>query len=96
MHDDIGVAYCAEAKTGKVLYEERLAEGRVYASTVRAGEKLYCVARDGRTFVLAAKPQFELLATNHLDDGSMFNASPAVADGRIYIRSDKFLYCIGN
>jgi hypothetical protein len=96
MHDDSGVAYCAEAKTGKVLYEERLAEDRVYASTVRAGSNLFCVARDGRTFVLAAKPKFELLATNNLDDGSTFNASPAIADGRLYIRSDKYLYCIGN
>jgi hypothetical protein len=46
-------------------------------------------------FVLAAKPEFELLATNELDDGSLFNGSPAVAGSQILLRSDKFLYCLG-
>jgi len=99
MHDDLGIAYCAEAETGEVLWEKRLADGQVYASTVIAGDNLYAVARDGRVFVMAAKPRFELLATNKFDeddDGTMFNASPAIADGRLYIRSDKYLYCIGN
>jgi hypothetical protein len=46
-------------------------------------------------FVLAAKPEFELLATNELRDGSLFNASPAVTGNRILLRSDKYLYCVG-
>jgi hypothetical protein len=45
--------------------------------------------------VIAAKPKFELLATNELRDRSMFNATPVAVDGKLYIRSDKALYCIG-
>ncbi|MBM3459845.1 MAG: serine/threonine protein kinase, partial [Armatimonadetes bacterium] len=48
------------------------------------------------TFVLAAQPRFSQLAVNDLRDGSTFNASPAVSHGRLYIRSDRFLYCIGS
>ena len=47
-------------------------------------------------FVVAAKPQFELLEHNVIaGDDSVFNATPAIADGQIYLRSDKFAYCIG-
>lgn len=96
-HDNLGIVYCVDAKTGQVAYEERLnpAPGMVYPSPILADGKLYYVSRSGRAFVLAAKPKFELLAQNSLPDGGMFNASPAVADNRLLLRSDKFLYCIG-
>jgi len=95
-HDNLGIAYCANAKTGSVIYEERLPRaGQVYASPIVADGRVYFLSRGGRTFVLPARPQFELLATNDLDDRSMFNASPAVAGKRLLIRSDKFLYCLG-
>jgi hypothetical protein len=44
---------------------------------------------------VAAKPEFDELAANDLDDGSVFNGSPAVDGSRLLIRSDKALYCIG-
>lgn len=96
MHEQRGVAYCAKADSGEVVYEERLErEGQVYASALLADGRLYYLTRDGRTFVLAAKPTFEQLAVNQLGDGSLFNGSPAVDGQRLLIRSDKFLYCIG-
>jgi hypothetical protein len=96
MHEKLGVAYCAEADTGEIVYEERMDRGgQVYASTLLADGRVYHLNRSGRMFVLAAKPEFELLATNDLDDGSLFNGSPAVAGNRILLRSDKFLYCLG-
>jgi outer membrane protein assembly factor BamB len=96
MHDSLGIAYCAEAKSGKIVYEERVAQaGQVYASPVLADGKLYYVSRSGRTFVLAAGPKYELLAVNSLGDTSTFNASPAVAGDRLLLRSDRFLYCLG-
>ncbi|MDP6358786.1 MAG: PQQ-binding-like beta-propeller repeat protein [Planctomycetota bacterium] len=96
VHEKLGIAYCAQADTGKLLYEERLNRaGQVYASTLLADGRLYYLNRSGRMFVLAAKPKFELLSTNDLRDGSRFNASPAVTGNRILLRSDKFLYCIG-
>ncbi|MBM4035045.1 MAG: serine/threonine protein kinase [Planctomycetes bacterium] len=94
--ESAGVAYCAEAKTGRMVYEQRLsAAGEIYASPLLADGKLYYLTRKGRTFVLAAKPAFEQLAVNELDDGSTFNASPAVAGGRLLLRSNRFIYCIG-
>jgi hypothetical protein len=96
MRDNAGIAYCAEALTGKIVYEERLGgDSQTYASPVLADGKLYYVSRSGRTFVLKAEPQFEQLAVNDLSDGSTFDASPAVAGNRIYLRSHRFLYCVG-
>lgn len=97
MNDVLGIAYCAELTTGKIRYEERVpgAGAGVYASAVLADGKIYYLARDGRTFVVAARPQFDLLATNTLGDRAVFNASPAIDRGRLYIRTDQNLYCIG-
>jgi outer membrane protein assembly factor BamB len=96
VRDSPAVAFCAVAKTGQVVYEERLDDGgQVYASPVLADGRLYYVARNGRTYVLPAAPKFEVLAANELGERGMFNASPAVAGGRLFLRSDQFLYCIG-
>lgn len=96
INESSGIAFCAEAKTGKIVYEERV-EGasQTYASPVVADGKIYYVSRNGRTAVVAAKPQFERLALNDFGDRSTFNASPAVAGGRLFVRSDHHLYCLG-
>ena len=91
-----GIANCAKADTGEIVYQKRLERAeQVYSSALLADGKIYYVSRDGRTFVVAAKPDFELLATNDLRDRGVFNGSPAVDGNRLLIRSDKFLYCIG-
>ena len=96
MHESRGIAYCAKAATGEIVYEQRLDRaGQVYASALLAAGRLYYVTRDGKTFVLAAKPQFDLLAVNDLSDRSVFNGSPAVTGNRLLLRSDRYLYCIG-
>lgn len=96
-NDARGVLYCVDAEDGEILYEERL-PGRgekVYASPLLIGDHLYYLSRSGVTYVGAAKPEFELLKTNTLSgDGGVFNASPALVDGKLLIRSDKVLYCI--
>lgn len=95
-HESREIAYCVEAKSGEVVYEKRLNRaGQFYSSALLADGKLYYVSREGKTFVLAAKPEYEEIAVNDLNDRSVFNASPAVAGNRLLIRSDKFLYCIG-
>jgi hypothetical protein len=79
-----------------VVYEQKLERAnQVYASAVTADGKVYYLDRGGKAFVVAVKPTFELLATNDLRDGSTFNATPAVAGGRRYVRSDRSLYCLG-
>jgi outer membrane protein assembly factor BamB len=96
MHENLGIAYCAEARTGTIVYEERVDRlGQVYAPALLAGGRLYYVSRSGRTLVLAAGPKFEQLAVNDLRDGSTFNAGFAVAGGRLYLRSNRFLSCLG-
>lgn len=95
-HENLGIAWCVEAATGEVRFEERLDRaGQIYASPVLAGGRIYAVTRGGTAFVIAARPEFELLARNELRDGGVFDASPAVADGNLLLRSDRFLYCIG-
>jgi outer membrane protein assembly factor BamB len=101
--DDNGTAICVNAADGEVVYRERLGVeggrgGRpFYASVTYAGGLLYAVSRKGGTYVYKAQPQFELVAHNTLgDDRTDFNASPAVSDGRLYLRSNKAVYCIGN
>jgi outer membrane protein assembly factor BamB len=96
MHEQLGIAYCARADSGEIVYEQRMNRaGQVYASSVLAGGRIYHLTRTGRMFVVAAKPEFDLLSTNDLDDGSLFNGSPAVTGNRLLLRSDKYLYCLG-
>lgn len=92
-----GHAYCVDTESGQVVYAERLvpASGRVYASGVLAEGRIYYVSREKGTYVVAANPEFQQLAHNELGDPSVFNATPALENGRIYLRSDRYLYCIG-
>jgi hypothetical protein len=67
----------------------------VYASPTCADGKIYLVSRFNGVFVVAAKSTFEQLAHNKFEsDDSQFNGSPAVSNGQMFLRSDKFLYCI--
>ena len=101
--NDQGFATCIDARTGKDAYRERAIQdgprGRgkpFYASPIRIGDRIYCVSRKSGTFVLAARPQFELLARNIIaDDDSQFNATPAVAGSTLLLRSERYLYAIG-
>jgi outer membrane protein assembly factor BamB len=90
--------YCANTASGEVVYQERLPRAdQFYASPILADGKIYYLTRSGKTFVVAASPRFELLAINDLrgdDERGMFNAAPVVADGRLLVRSDRYLYCL--
>jgi outer membrane protein assembly factor BamB len=98
--NDAGIAFCIDAKTGNQVYRERLRElqegGRpVYASPVIAADKIYLPSRWDGVLVLAAKPSFEDLAQNRFAaDDSDFNATPAISDGELFLRSNRFLYCV--
>lgn len=96
MHENQGIAYCAETKSGEIVYEQRVdGADQVYASPVLSEDKLFYVTRTGRSFVVAAKPTFELIAKNAPIERSIFNASPAVAGNHLFLRSDRHLYCLG-
>jgi outer membrane protein assembly factor BamB len=91
---DNGVMWCLDARTGKEIYgRQRLRSGTYSSSPVLADGKLYVSNEDGLTTVIKAGPQFEILAENDLGDYCL--SSPAISDGQIFIRTSKYLYCIG-
>ena len=83
-----------DAKTGRpLLADERLPGVKdFYASPVAAGGRIYLVDRTGTTLVLKPGDQPEVVATNRLDDP--VDASPAVAGRQLFLRGQKYLYCI--
>jgi outer membrane protein assembly factor BamB len=88
-----GLVTCYEAETGKRLYREHLSGAQSFwASPWAADGKVYGLDQDGTTYVLAAGPEFRLVAENHLDD--RFWASPAVGGGSLLLRGVANLYCI--
>jgi outer membrane protein assembly factor BamB len=91
---DRGIAFCVDAKSGEEVARKRL-DGQFYASAVLSNGKLYAVSRFDGTYILEATPELKKVAHNRLSDDSDFSASPAVSDGQLILRSDKYLYCIG-
>ena len=93
---DRGIAFCLNAKDGEVVYKNRLPTGaRLYASIVLADGKLYVTTRDSGVIVLKAGPEYVELARNEIkSDEDLFNASPAVSEGSIYLRTNGYLYRI--
>jgi len=89
---DEGMVTCANALTGELHWRERV-PGTYYGSPVCAGKHLYCISRDGDVVVLAAKKQFEQTARNSLGEGS--HSTPAIAGGRMYLRTFTHLISIG-
>ena len=65
-----------------------------WSAPVLAGDRLYVPNKNADVFVLRASPKFECLATNSIG-GEPMNASLAVSDGEIFLRTDKHLWCIG-
>ena len=93
---DRGVLTCLDVATGKTLWSGQVEKHRLNfsSSPILADGKIYITREDGKTFVLAQGPEFKVLAENELD-GSQVVATPVFVDGRIYIRTDTHLYCIG-
>ena len=92
---DKGILTCLDARTGEVKYEG----GRVpipatlMASPVAFDGKILLSSMEGDTFVIRAGPVHEVLKTNTL--GEPIAASPALSQGRIFIRGESNLYAIG-
>lgn len=89
---DGGVATCLDAASGAVLWQERVG-GNFSSSPVAAAGRIYATSDAGITTVLEAGPAFRVLARNDL--GEPLQASPALANGRWYIRTAGAVTCIG-
>jgi outer membrane protein assembly factor BamB len=89
-----GTIDCIEAETGDVVWTDRAAGGDHWGSVVYAGGYLFATNQDGTTTVFKPNPEkFEQVASNKLDEPT--NATPAISDAQIFIRTFEHLYCIG-
>ncbi|HEV2667824.1 MAG TPA: PQQ-binding-like beta-propeller repeat protein [Blastocatellia bacterium] len=89
-----GIVFARVAKTGELVYSGRLgAPGYHYSSPVAADNKIYIASEEGVVVVLDGGEQLKILATNKLDGAIL--ATPALADGNIYVRTENNLYAFG-
>jgi outer membrane protein assembly factor BamB len=94
---DGGILRCVEFKTGKVIYEERVegvqGSSKFFSSPVAADGKIFCGSQQGDLIVIKAGPKFERLGASKLD--SPINATPAIGDGKLFVRTADSLWGIG-
>ena len=84
---------CFHAKTGEKVFEKRLArKAGIIASLIAADGKVFCASENGNVYVLKAGPQFEILATNAMDEPCF--ATPAISAGVVFIRTTNRLIAI--
>ncbi len=90
---EAGIATCFDGATGEVVWQQRI-EGKHSCSPVYAAGRIYFLTEnEGDTLVIAAGPEFKPLAKNSI--GEKCQASMAISQGNIFIRSEKHLFCIG-
>ncbi len=91
---DRGFMTCHDARTGQEIYgKTRFPEGASFTSSPWAyNGKIFCLSEDGDTFVVEAGPQFKVVGINRLDELCL--ASPAVASGKLLLRTASRLYCM--
>lgn len=87
-----GLITCLDAKTGASVWTQEFDEG-FYGSPILVDDRLYVMDRAGTTHVFKAGPKYEVLATNPL--GEKADCTPAIPEGRLYLRSEKHIYCVG-
>ncbi len=88
-----GVAICIKAEDGTIIWQERVG-GNHSASPVLAEGRIYFTNEEGESTVIEAAPQFKVLSRNPLKERTQ--ASMAVSQGQIFVRTAKHLYCIAS
>jgi hypothetical protein len=86
-------ATCADPRTGKILFSEQIMIKESSASPILIGDRILAIADTGEFIIFKAQREFEEVARGHL--GQKVIATPAVADGRLYIRGETHLFCFG-
>jgi outer membrane protein assembly factor BamB len=89
---DEGIATCFHATTGAQLWQQRLG-GNFFASPIVAGGNVYAANDVGIVHIYKAADSFQEVAT--IDMGEPIMATPAICGGKIYLRTEGHLYCIG-
>jgi outer membrane protein assembly factor BamB len=91
MGEGSGLFICVDLETKKELWTHEIPP--CYGSLTASGDRVYATSRDGTVSVFAAEKTARLISSNAIGDS--VDSTPAMADGRIYIRSAAFLWCIG-
>jgi len=89
---DGGVVSCLRAETGAAVWSERV-DGEFFGSPIVVDERIYAISKAGVLFCVAAGDEFRLLGTSELGEES--NATPAVAGGMLFLRTDRHLIAVG-
>ena len=92
MITDTGVANCVDADTGEEIWKDRVG-GTHVSSPITANGHIYFCSEEGDITVIKATDRFEVVSKNYIAEG--MRASPAAANGRLYLRTFGHLYCIG-
>jgi outer membrane protein assembly factor BamB len=93
MANDVGVLTAVDAKTGERLWQQRV-EGVFSASPVAGGGHVYFVSENGDTIVVKAGRSPAVVARNSIGERAL--ASPAFSNGRMFVRTDDHIFCIGD
>ncbi|MGE3804349.1 MAG: PQQ-binding-like beta-propeller repeat protein [Gemmataceae bacterium] len=91
--NSVGIVTCTDPQTGNPIWQSPRTKGPYAATPVAAEDRLYLVNEAGQTFVLQLGDEPKIIATNPIEDTIL--ATPSIAGGAIFLRSDKHLYCIG-
>ena len=91
-----GISSCFDAKDGKeIWYQKRIRNfGNYYASPIAGDGKIYVTGENGNIVVLESGPKLKVLAKNDMGDSLV--ATPAIDDGKIFIRTRQKLFCVAN
>jgi hypothetical protein len=87
----MGIYSCLEPVSGRVLKTVRKG-GNTYSSPVGIADRVYFFDDNGLCTVIANNPNYEVLAKNSLDE--LVQASPAISEGAIYVRGERYLWKI--
>jgi outer membrane protein assembly factor BamB len=90
--NDVGQVSCLDVTSGEKIWQEHVG-AQFYGSPICVGDRLYCISKNGDVVCVAAKDEFQLLGRTEL--GEQSHATPAVAGGRMFLRTISHLYCIG-
>jgi outer membrane protein assembly factor BamB len=93
---DRGLFSCYDARTGELIYDKkRLPEGKAFTSSPWAyNDEIFCLNEDGKTFVIKAGREFEILRTNDLAEDDMSMATPAIVGDKLLLRTAARMYCL--
>lgn len=93
MITDDGNASCLDVQTGEPRWQQKLTTVNVKVSPVAADGKVYFMNNQGNCYVVRAAPKLEILATNELNEPTL--STPSISGGRLFLRTQGRVYCVG-